>query len=278
MKFGLFALATPLFDTEGGGPGAPPAPSPAPGGNVSAPAPSAPPPTAPPAAPAPPSFSYKEDRSNWVPSHVVRQATEQRAKIEAQLQYERERVAALSGVKMPTAPDPDADAIRSQFAKYYPGLSKMEAMQEKIEKLLGYDFEGIQKSQEQAWQVAGNQALATFENKVKAVYGGADLAPKALQRITTAFAHEVQNDPETRERYNSGDMSIMDDFIKEYTSGILDPYRRSTAAAAAPRPNFAARLPRGGGSSAIVGARPAALKPSDPGFHEAAFKRFTGEQ
>ena len=78
-----------------------------------------------------------------------------------------------------------------------------------------------------------------------------------------------------RARYEDVDLSIIDEFVRDYTSGSLDPYRRSTQVAAAPGQAAARRLPRGGGSSAIVGARPATLKPTDPGFHEAAFKRFT---
>jgi hypothetical protein len=271
MKFGLFALAlSPYFDEEGGG-GAPAAP----GDNVGAPAPSAP------VAPVSPQFSYKEDRSNWVPSHVGRQQSEkfaaERAQIQAQLQFERERVAALSGTKFQAPADPEQDGIRAQFAKLYPGLAKMESMAEKFEKIAAFDFDGLKQSQEQSWTAHGNQVLQTLATKVKAAYGGAELTPKALKRITTAFVHEVRDEPEMRDRYDAGDLTIIDDFIKDYTSGVLDPYRRSTSAAAAPRSTIASKLPRGGGSSAIVGNRPASLKPSDPGFHEAAFRRLSGE-
>lgn len=280
MKFGLFSLSlTPYFDIEGGG-GAPAAPAPpAPGGN-GAPAPSAPVGTpAAPVAPAPPQFSYKEDRSNWVPSHVVRQATEKQREIEGRLRYEQERVAALSGVKPPPQPeDAENAAIKAHFDKLYPGFNKLMAMQEKLEKLTNFDFDGIQKSQEQQWVAHGNQVLQTLATKVQAAYGGAELSPKALQRISHAFASDIQNDPDTRARYEAGDMSIIDEFVKDYTGAILDPYRRSTAAAQSPGNLAARRLPRGGGSSAIVGARPAALKPSDPGFHEAAFRRFSEGQ
>jgi hypothetical protein len=257
--------------------GAPAAPI-APGDTSGAPAPSAP---VVPSAPVAPQFSYKEDRSNWVPSHVVRDSTakaeKQRAQFEAQLQFERERVAALSGVKIQSQPDPESDAVRAQFAKLYPGLAKMEAMADKFEKIAGFDFDGIKNSQEQVWVARGNQVLSTLADKVKAAYGGAELSPKALQRISSAFVSEVNDDADMRARYENGDMSIIEDFIKDYTSGILDPYRRSTSAAAAPR-QFASKLPRGGGSSAVVGNKPPSLKPSDPGFHEAAYRRFQGEQ
>jgi hypothetical protein len=209
-----------------------------------------------------------------VPSHVVRQATERQREIEGRLRYEQERVAALSGVKPPPQPaDAENDAIKAHFEKLYPGFGKLMAMQEKLEKLSSFDFEGVQKSQEQQWEAHGTQVLATLAERVKAAYGGAELSPKAIQRISHAFASDIQNDPDMRARYDRGDMSLIDEFVKDLTGTILDPYRRSTAAAQ-PGNVAARRLPRGGGSSAIVGARPAALKPSDPGFHTAAFSRF----
>jgi hypothetical protein len=279
MKFAAFRLALPMFDPEqpGGAPAAPSAPSaPAPGapsgGQPSAPAPGAPAPVTP---PAPAGFTYKEDRSNWVPSHVVRQNSERARTLETELRIERERVAALTGVRLPTAPDPESDAIRAQFNKLYPGLSKLEAIADKLEKAGQFDYDGIQQSQQQVWVQRGTEVLSRVAQAAKDAYGGADLPPKTLGRIQRAFVSEVAEDPDMKARYEAGDMSIIDDFIKDYTAGVLDPYRRSTATQVQnPGQQAARRLPRGGGSSAIVGARPATLKPSDPNFHEAAFARF----
>lgn len=288
MKFGMFALALPYYDGDGGpGSGAPAAPAapPTPGGQPSAPAPGAP--GAPPAAPAgqphdqPAAFTYKEDRSNWVPSHVVRQATERARQIEQELAIERQRVAALTGVKPPAPPrNPEHDAIRSQLFEVAPELKRLADLADKLEKLGDFDpsvVKRLEETQQQTWVAHGTSVLQTLTDKVKAVYGGADLPPKALQRVARAFVSEVQDDPDLRARYEVGDLTIVDDFVKDYTAGNLDPYRRTTQAAAAPARAAAARLPRGGGSSAIVGARPATLKPSDPKFHEAAFARFNQE-
>lgn len=283
MKFGMFRLALPLHDPNdpGGTPAASaaasvPAATPT-GGQPSAPAPGAPATVTPPTPPAAPAFTYKEDRSKWVPSHVVRERTEAYEKVQRELDYERRRVAALSGVTMPTAADPESDAVRAQFAKLYPGLAKLEAMADKLEKAGNFDYDGIRSSQQQVWDRTANQVLQTLADKVKSTYGGGELPPKTLQRITTAFISEVENDPEMRARYEAGDGSLIDDFIKDYTGSVLDPFRRASAATAAANadPRFGARrLPRGGGSSAVVAARPATLKPSDPGYHEAAFARY----
>lgn len=277
MRGFSFRLALPFFyPEEGAGPAASD-PAPAPGGS-SAPAPGAPVGSTPaaPAAPAAPQFTYKEDRSSWVPSHVVRERTERAAKLERELDYERRRVAALSGVQAPAAPaDPEQEVIRGQFAKLYPGLAKLEAMADKLEKAAGFDYDAVQNSSQQVWVAHGNRVLNELTEAVKTVYGGADLTPKAQKRIQQAFVSEIAEDPQMRARYEAGDMSIISEFVKDYTGSNLDPYRRSTQAAAAPSRELARRLPRGGGGSAIP-AKPATLKPSDgDAYHKAAFERFS---
>ncbi len=285
MKFGQFYVATPFFDSNdpGGAPAAPAAPSsPTPGGNPSAPTPGASAvgtPAVPAAQPqAPTGFNYKEDRSNWVPSHVVRQRTQELEQFKRDLHYERQRVAALSGVQMPAAPrNPENDAIRNQLLEVMPELKDYLDMKDKLKAFSDFDpkeITAIRESQNQSWAARGNETLRTLTDKVKQAYGGADLSPKQMKRIASAFVTEVGEDPELRARYESGDLSIVDEFVADFTGGVLTPYQRSNSVAQQTARQQASRLPRGGGSSAVVGARPAALKPSDPGFHEAAFKRF----
>jgi hypothetical protein len=179
-------------------------------------------------------------------------------------------------VKAPATPDPESDGVRSQFAKLFPGLAKLETMADKLERAAAFDYDGVQSSQQQVWVAHGNQVLQTLSEKVKSAYGGADLSPKALQRIQRSFVNEVAEDPQMQARYSAGDLTIIDEFIKDYTAGVLDPYRRSTAAAAQPGNPAARRLPRGGGGSAVIGGQPPpTVKPSDgDAYHKAAYDRF----
>lgn len=261
------------------------APASAPGGDVGTPPPSAP--VGAPPAPAsagqpdgqPAQYTYKEDRTNWVPSHVVRQRSEELDRVRQEAALWRSRTEALSGVKAPVTPDPESDGVRAQFAKLFPGLAKLETMADKLERAAAFDYEGVQSSQQQVWVAHGNQVLQTLSEKVKAAYGGADLSPKALQRIQRSFVNEVAEDPQMQARYSAGDLTILDEFIKDYTAGVLDPYRRSTAAAAQPGNPAARRLPRGGGGSAVIGGQPPpTVKPSDgDAYHKAAYDRFVQE-
>lgn len=283
MKFGFSRLALPMFDTEGGGAGAPAAaatPPAAPGGNPGTTSPSAPAGGAPPAAATPPpGFTYKEDRSNWVPSHRIRQESDRAAKLERDLEYERQRVAALSGVKHTPAPNPERDAIRNQLYEVAPELKELSEYREMLAELkelkLKETIGTLRESHNQTWVQRGTQALNTLQDRVKQAYGGADVSPKAQERIQRAFIGELEADAEMRGRYEAGDLSVIDEFVKDFTGVVLDPYRRSTAAAASPGQMAARRLPRGGGGSPVAGPPARTVKPSDgDAFHKAAFERF----
>lgn len=255
-------------------------------GDTSTPAPSAPvgqPSTAP--APAaqpnaqPSQFTYKEDRSNWVPPHVQRRYVDEAQRYQRELEYERQRVAALSGVKPPAPPpDPEADAIRQQFLKLFPEMKELMDARDKLKPWMEMDPKEIQElrtSQQQAWELHGGQVLDLFEQKLRTAYGSAELKPEAVAMVQRMFVSTVETDPDLRARYDRGDLRVIDDFINAYKQGLLDPFHRSTTAAAAPVARAAARLPRGGGASAITGPKPPTVKPSDgEAFHKAAFDRF----
>lgn len=285
MKVSFWRLALPYFDdNDGAGAGAPAAgatPPAATGGNPSTSSPGAAAATPPPA-PAPSAFTYKEDRSNWVPSHRIRQESERAAKLERELEFERQRVAALSGVKHTPAPNPERDRLKAELYEIAPELKEITEYREllaeikelKLKETLGT----LQASHNQTWAQRGNATLNSLAESVREVYGaaGKDLSPKAIQRIQRAFIAEIEADDEMRGRYEAGDPSIVEEFVKDFTGGLLDPYRRSTAAAVVtPGQQAARRLPRGGGGSAVAGPPARTVKPSDgDAFHKSAFERF----
>lgn len=295
MRFGKWAFSPVLcFDVEGGGAGAPsggngqgatpPAstgggtPSGTPGGSPSG-APAQPGSGTPSGEPAKPSgFTYKEDRSNWVPSHVVRERTEKAKQLERELEYERRRVAALTGVPMPKPPaNPEHEQIRQQFFEMFPQFKTLAELDpEKLTKLMGFDFEALQRANqetsERIWANHGTRAVQTFEAKAKELYGAVE--PKQLKRMINAFAAEVQEDADLTRRYEAGDFSIIDEWLGDWSKQFIEPIRKQ---ASSPTPGqFAARrLPRAGGGSAVTGPKPPSLKPSDGDkFHEAAYEAF----
>lgn len=298
MRFGMWAFAPALLFDDGGGAGAgassggntgatPPAspdggtPSTTPGA-AGTPATAQPGSGTPSGAPAKKRYEYDEDRSNWVPSHVIREArqkeAERRAQIERELEYERRRVAALTGVSMPKPPEsPEVAQVREQFFQIFPQFKALADLDpEKLAKVAGFDFEALQRANQETaqriWTNHGTRATQVFEAKAKELYG--EIEPKQLKRMISAFAAEAQEDQQVLQRYEAGDFTVIEEWLADWSKGFIDPIRKQ-ATQPTPGQLAARRLPRAGGGGAAVGQKPPSLKPSDgEKFHNAAFEAF----
>lgn len=231
-------------------------------------------------------FTYPEDRSNWVPSHVLRERSDkfrqQQEALQRDLEYERRRVAALSGIEQPKPRlSAEQEQIRREFFELFPeyaGLAKLDAS--KLEKIAQLDFDAIQRANQETsqriWTNHGTQAVQYFSGKIKDAYG-ADVAPTTMKRVLNAFVAECGENVQMLQRYEAGDFSVIDEFMADWTKGFIDPVRKS-ATQLTPGQVAARKLPRGGGS-ATVSAKPPSLKPSDGDkYHSAAFEAFQRSQ
>lgn len=185
---------------------------------------------------------------------------------------ERQRVAALSGVQAPAAPvDPEIAQIRQQFERVYPGLAKLEAMADKLAGLSDFDPSVVTQSQERAYEVLGNQTLARVHEQAAKLFGG-ELKPLAKQSLEATFGLWIYNNQDLHGRYEAQDPRLIQEFFQQYQEGILDPFRRQSTTAQAPRDRAITRLPRAGsGAPQVPGQR--TLQPTDSEeYHGAAFR------
>jgi hypothetical protein len=273
------AAGTPSAGTGETGGGTPsPTPTTSPSGTPQASQPAAGTPAAgqPAATPAQRRFEYQEDRSNWVPPHRLRETSTRVQQLERELYAQQQRVAALAGVQPPQAPeDPETAAIRQQFERLYPGLAKLNERAERLAALAEMDPQSMTSAQEHYWESLGRQTFNRLDEKVQSLIGG-ELTPFARRTMQSAFAAYIQSDQDLAVRYAGQDPKLLDDFLKEYQTGFLDPYRRTITTQQAPRHERVRNLPRGGNSTAIPGGGPAQLKPADTDeYHGAAFRAFT---
>jgi hypothetical protein len=267
---------TPPADGGAGGTGSAPASTPAPSGAPAAVAPGAPAAVAPLATPAAKRFDYAEDRGNWVPPHRIRETSQRAQQLERDLDYERRRVAALSGVPAPAqAEDPNDASIKQELFRLFPQLKGLMEHGEKLIGLKDLDMDALQSPQTHYWESLGHQTLNALHVQAKETLGGGDLTPRAKQVLNTSFSQFVNSDDDLKQRYASQDPGLITEFLKEFNDGILSPYRQSITRAAAPRDAAIRRLPRGGSGSAIVAGRQAEIKPADTDeYHNAAFASF----
>lgn len=218
------AVATPAPATSGTPAAATPAASAAP--------------TATPQGTQPPATGGEQNREGWVPSYRVRETREaairesqqQWAQRESQYQQElqqiRSQLHALVGVQQPNV-NPEAQAVREQFGRLYPGLAKLE---ERAQDLLGViDQAGDLQSQNQHyWQEYGrNSVNRLFEYAEKTL--GNPLTEEGKRSLHMAFTGFVQSSPEMQERYAT-DPTLVSEFWTNFASSLIEPARRGAAA------------------------------------------------
>lgn len=172
-----------------------------------------------------------------VPSYRIRE-TREAALREAQTRYESQlatqraeteryqaQLRALVGAAPPV--DTEADTVRSQFAKLYPGLAKMEEKAAQMEQLLerGGDLEA---QNAHYWQSYGRQTMDRLFTGAEKALGGA-LTDEGKRQLHSSFAGFVGSSPELTSRYSS-DPTIVDDFLTQFTANFIDPVRRAASA------------------------------------------------
>lgn len=172
-----------------------------------------------------------------VPSYRIRE-TREAALREAQTRYEsqlsteraesarwKSQLQALVGVTPPA--NPEVDAVRSQFAKLYPGLAKMEEKAAVMEQLLERSGD-LEAQTQHYWASYGRQTMDRVFTQASEALGG-NLSEEGKRQLHASFTGWVSSSPELSARYAS-DPTIVDDFMKQFTSNFIDPVRRAASA------------------------------------------------
>lgn len=214
-----------LENPSGDTPAAPPA------------APAAQPATPSPAPAVPAATPSGPDRSDWVPPYrlretresAIRQAQNEFAAREAALRAEAERYKAqlhsIVGVTPPA--DPEISAVRDQFSKLYPGLSRIEERADALEEIIAR-ADDLQAQTDHYWRSYGQQTVDRLFARAEASLGS-PLTEEGKRQLHASFTGFVSSSPELTARY-ANDPSIVDDFWKQFTSSFIDPVRRSASA------------------------------------------------
>lgn len=233
-------------DNVQGGEGTPtPTPSPAPGAD-GAPQQGATVPASPASAQGAP-----EDRSNWLPPHraaEIRSTTERRlneqftqreATYRSQVEQLQRQIQALVGTQPPQ--NPEVDAVKQQFASLFPGVASLEERAEALQALIE-KAEAIEQQNEHYWTSYGRSTMDKVFSKV-AEATGVPLNDAGKAYLHQNFIGYVQSSPDNIARYET-DPTIVDDFVKGFTSNFIDPVRRAGAAQTQQRAGTVAGLPQ----------------------------------
>jgi len=184
----------------------------------------------------PTGFTYTEDRSKWIPPHRLGEETTKRTaaekriqELESAYQQEQRRVQALAGV---SPQDPDAaelEEIRERFKQLRPDLAKLD--EKSIDRLLqmAERFDEVEGSVQANWDAHGKRSFKTVTDKVEEAIGG-ELTQRQRVRLNDALVLTLYNDPQLKQRYDSGDQTLLDEFAKEWVEDWFEPARRKALA------------------------------------------------
>lgn len=189
--------------------------------------------------------------TDWVPSYRLREAREA-AQRQAQTEYAskeaairqeadryRQQVLALTGVTPP--PNPEVDAVKQQFYTLFPRLKQLEEAGDEL--LAIRERAGDLEAQNQHYWSSYAQSTMDKVYAKTADALGVPLNEDAKRQLHSSFVGFVQSSPELNARYSS-DPTIVEDFVKAFTSNFIDPVRRGASAAVTGRAAFGAALPQ----------------------------------
>lgn len=201
--------------------------------------------------------SWLRGRLNEVRSAATRQAGEQFAAREAQyaaaLRQREEQLQRLTGVYQPQR-NPEVDAVKEQFNSLYPGLAKLEQRSDAIEAFIERAQE-LEAQNQHYWDSYGRQTVDKLFTSAATALGG-PLTDEGKGVLHQAFVGFVQSTPERQARYTN-DPSLVDEFLRSFTSSFIDPVRRSAASQTATRAGQVTSLPQDTPSGALRTGSPA---------------------
>jgi len=226
MEFdGTVASATPAAAP------ATPTPSPEPATPAPSAAPTATPTPAPSAAPTTPPVepSWLKGRLEETRAAAIRQAQTEYAQREQQMRQQYEAVQRQLHAIVGVTPqeDPEIAAVKAQFNRLFPGLSKLESIADQIAALQERSGDLEQQSQHY-WTSYGRQTMDRLYAKAEQSLGG-PLSKDGKEALLAAFSGYVASSPTLTERY-SKDPTIVDEYWDRFASNLIDPVRRQAAA------------------------------------------------
>lgn len=215
----------------------PPAAPAAPGGDPSAPKP----PASPNPAPAPNNSGWEAERKAFIADlqkeRKARQDFEKQvAAHKAELETERRRVQALSGVTPRSPEEAEAEEIRSKFKQVIPRdylLKMLDLSEDDLKALKGSKSreEQLAALETQHWQRHGREMQAEFHKALAAELGGEKLSERQLRKVVVAFSQACDEDPKMLQRYEAGDTAVIKEFAQEWAEDWFKPVARKTQAA-----------------------------------------------
>jgi AcrR family transcriptional regulator len=181
-------------------------------------------------------FTYKEDRSDWIPRHRLNEVGNKNRTLEQQLQDANRRIQALAGVT-PTDPrDAETEQVRQAFKQMFPHLAKLD--DGRIDRLLSLadNSDQITETTKAYWENVGNHMVGQVNSGVAEALGLDELTPTQARRVSQAYVAWLHDDlqdarrrgeaPSLLPRHESRDPKLIGEFVQQFTDDFITPVQR----------------------------------------------------
>lgn len=205
-------------------------------------------------------YSFKEDRSDWVPRHRLNETSgklteaEKRAiKAEADLEQERKRTRALAGVETPSEEEAEAEKIKGVLYKMFPQLETLEGLtKEQLQEVLDA-ARSAKTASRSTWERHATTMLNDLDSEASEILGVDKLSDSQQTRLRRAYRDEavlamqdrkaayergerntldtIASDNDFVARHERGDKALIKEFVKAFLDDFYEPARRSVTAA-----------------------------------------------
>lgn len=168
----------------------------------------------------------------------------------AELERERKRVRALSGLDNPSPDEENEALIRARINKMYPGLAELSPDDIAAIRDMKGRFTDLEGATSKQWTTHANKMLGQVTSGVQKALGGGKLSDRQKARIEYAYVEEARSNPEFLQRHEQGDDTLIEEFVKGWLEDFVEPARRSAVQSELQR---RPRVP-GGKDRSVIGA------------------------
>lgn len=241
-------------------------------------------------------FSYKEDRSEWIPRQRL---NESNAKYEQRIAAYEERIAKIEqqqegvkkafGVNTPSKEESEAAELREALYKVLPNARLLERLDEEQLAELLEAAKSAKHTTGQHWNRVASEMIGDARLRVAEEIGVEELTPTQIKRLDSAYREEAQasmierkaayqrgerdtldtlpSDRDFLARHERGDKKLIAEFTKAFLDDWFVPAKRSAASALERRNR---PVPSGGRSRVPVTTKmPDVDLSTDEGFRKA---------
>lgn len=168
----------------------------------------------------------------------------------ADLEKERKRVRALSGLENSTPEEENEALIRARINKMYPGLADLSPEDIAAIREMKGRFTDLEGATNRTWVSHANKMLGQVTSGVQKALGGGKLSDRQKARVEHAYVEEARSNPDFLARHEAGDETLIAEFVAGWTEDFVEPVRRSAQQAELQR---RPRVP-GGKDRSVIGA------------------------